>query len=73
MTDVELDERVAALEENAGGNVQNGSYMQGENNIFISHGFQQLYSFYVYPRKSYDNIMANISKKMNIAINCLSH
>ena len=36
MTDVELDERVMALEENAGGNAQNRSYMKGENNIFIA-------------------------------------
>ena len=26
MTDVELDERVTALEENNGGNIQNGNY-----------------------------------------------
>ena len=27
MTDVELDERVTALEENGGGNTQNGKFM----------------------------------------------
>ena len=29
MTDVELDERVTALEENGGGNIQNGNKLKG--------------------------------------------
>ena len=30
MTDVELDERVTALEENPGGNTQNGNYRSSD-------------------------------------------